>query len=212
MRMLAELRLEEFAHRAARIVGHVAATAGLVLTLATPSQAAPILINGGFETTDFTGWTETGDNIDAFDGVQCSGPGPTILQGRCSAYFSTSGAAAGITQAVTGLVTGGSYVVSFGLFADGGIPSSFSASFGGQTLVSLINPPASPYRVFNFVQIATGTSEALAFSFRDDPGFLFLDAVSVAVPEPTSIALIGAGLMGFLWVRRRKAPRRHGIA
>lgn len=44
-------------------------------------------------------------------------------------------------------------------------------------------------------------NHAIALNFRDDPGFLFLDAVSV-VPEPMTQASLGAGLAGLYFGRR----------
>lgn len=52
---------------------------------------------------------------------------------------------------------------------------------------------------------ATGASTALTFNFRDDPAFLHLDAVSVSVPEPGTLPLLGIGFAGVWAGRRRRA-------
>jgi len=182
----------------------VAAMATAVgLSLAWSAQAAINLVNNGsFETGDFTGWTQTGNTT--FNGVQCPGPGPTVAQGNCSAFFGPVGSIGGITQNLS-LVVGNHYFLTFAFLPDGGNPSSFSASIGGVSLVSLTNPAASAtFRNFGFAFTATAATEALAFNFRDDPGFLFLDAVSASVPEPASVGLLGIALAAmFAGLRRR---------
>ena len=188
-------------------IGGFAAVLGIALTVAAPAHAAPqpVLTNGGFETGDFTGWTQTGNTT--FNGVFCPGPGPNVFQGNCAAFFGPVGSTGGISQVVTGLVPGDFYTFGFAFQPDGGTPSSFTASWDGLTLVNLTNPPASGYQPFSFVVRATGTTETIAFNFRDDPGFLFLDAVTLQVPEPASIAMLGTGLLGLFFGRRRKAAQ-----
>ena len=177
--------------------------AGLAVVAPSAHALGASVTNGSFETGDFTGWTGTGNTT--FNGVQCPGPGPTVFQGNCSAFFGPIGSDGGISQLINTGAAGNRYQLDFAFLPDGGNPSDFSVSFGGTTLLSLLNPPASGYTVYHFGGVTTGASELLQFNFRDDPGFLFLDAVQVTVPEPATIALLGAALAGLGFSRRRKS-------
>jgi MYXO-CTERM domain-containing protein len=176
--------------------------AGGLLPLAGPA-AANIVVNGGFETGDLSGWVST--NLQ-FSGADCPGAAQ-VAEGICEGFFGPFGSDGTLSQ-VLSTQPGTSYLVSFALQGGGDVPSDFSAKWGSQTLYSVQNPSAGPFVPFSFNAVATGASTTLSFSFRDDAGFIFLDAVSVsAVPEPAGAALsvLGLGLLGFHARRRRRS-------
>jgi hypothetical protein len=186
--------------RAISLFGFAAVTLILALPFAPRANAGLLIVNGGFETGDFTGWTQTGN--DAFDGVACL-PAIPVYQGNCAAFFGPFGSNGGISQVIGGLTPGRQYDLSFAFLSDGGTPSDFSATFGAATLLSLTNPPATAgYQVYSFEVTPAAASETLAFNFRDDPGFLYLDSASI--PEPASTALIAVGLAALFMVGMRR--------
>ena len=176
--------------------------AGSIAFMAAPTHAAELVVNGGFETGDFAGWTGAGETI--FNGVQCPGPNPTVYAGQCGAFFGPFDSAGGIEQVIDFGSAGVAWDLSFALESDGS-PSNFTAVLGGQVLQSLVDPLAGPYALYKFSGISTAATETLAFSFFDPSGFLLLDAVYASVvPEPSTVVLLSAALGAFLVRRRRR--------
>jgi hypothetical protein len=165
--------------------------------------AANLLVNGSFETGDFTGWTLGGNTDPSAAGVQCGG-GSFVRDGMCSAYSAAIGTPVTFSQTMS-TVAGKAYEIDFWALFDGGNTSSFAATFGGTSLDNLHNPTGT----LNFTSdvVATGSSTTLTFSIRDDPGFIFLDAVNVSpIPEPATFGLLGLG-MAAVAIRRRQVSR-----
>ena len=77
------------------------------------------------------------------------------------------------------------------------------------TLFDQVNIPTQPYTNITRTVVATG-SDTLTLSERNDPNYLGLDDVSVlptgpaSVPEPASVAILGAALAGLAVIRRRR--------
>ncbi|HUP08840.1 MAG TPA: PEP-CTERM sorting domain-containing protein [Caldimonas sp.] len=179
------------------------AIVGAAAMLLVGAVHANLVTNGGFETGNLTGWSLTGNT--SFIGVQCPGPSSAVQSGNCSGFFGPVGSLGGIAQTLA-TVAGATYDISFWLSSDGGIPSQFVFNWdGGAPELSLSNMPASGFVQETFHLAASSTNTSLSFSFRDDPGFIYLDTVSVTqVPEPGTLALAVLALGGLAATRRRK--------
>lgn len=182
----------------------LAAVTLVALLLVVAPMAFADITNGSFETGDFTGWTLGGDTT--FDGVSCGGG---AQDGSCFAFFGPVGDQGTMSQSFSD-TAGAQYTFSFWLEASGDDPSNFSASWNGTSLLSLSDPnTGGVWQQFSFTETGTG-SDTISFSFRDDPGFIDLDNVSVTpvttgtTPEPTSLLLLGSGLLMAGGAVRRK--------
>jgi hypothetical protein len=137
----------------------------------TPS----LLVNGGFETGDFTAWTQSGvtsstsvNTNNAHGGKYAAELGPPSAEGYLAQTFTTT--------------PGAQYTLNYWLQHNGGTPSSFRAMIDGTNIPGsvLSDPvPAFAYTQYTFTFTASNPSTELKFGFREDLSYFYLDDVSV---------------------------------
>jgi hypothetical protein len=143
-----------------------------------PPTGPNSIVNGGFETGNFTGWTRSGNQ--GFTSVTTT---PFARSGTFGAALGPIGSDGFLSQTLE-TIPGKPYIVSFSLRSDGGLPNDFNASWAGTQFFSQTNIPGGEYLTYTFTEVAPGSSTLLQFGFRNDPGFLGLDDVSVIADPP----------------------------
>ena len=166
------------------------------------------VVNGGFETGDFTGWT-----VNDPSGFTNIGPDP--LFAHSGTYHANLGALGLIGTLSQNIVTtpGTVYNLSFWLTNDSGVPpNEFDVLWNGVTIYSATNSAMFPYTNFFFPElVATGPSTALVFRYRNDDDFFRLDDVSVNVPDPASTLWLAFPTIGLLFLVNYRWSRRGGL-
>ncbi len=174
------------------------------------AAATELVINGGFETGDLTGWSLFG--LHGFPSVSSGFFNGENIE-RSGAYGLLIGPpdfpGGGIEQIISASI-GDVVTVSFWLHTDGSLPNSFRAELGGTALMTASNQATTQlYTQFTFSNIVvTNNNPLLSFGFYHASGFYYLDDVSVqlvssAIPLPSGAALATAGLVLVATRRRR---------
>jgi hypothetical protein len=179
----------------------------VLLGLMTPSalRADNIVVNGGFETGNWTGWNYS--NNSGYLTVN----GNTPYSGSYAANFGATYNVYDTISQILATSKGTSYTLSFWL-ANTFDPHSesdsadFQVLWNGTSLEDIVTTTAFGYTEFTFTVTGTG-SDTLSFEGYNDPSWTYLDDVSVdATPEPSSFYLLGTAMLllcGF--VMRRKS-------
>jgi hypothetical protein len=123
------------------------------LVISSPSRAN-LVTNGGFETGDFTGWTQGGNNTGA---IFLTSTSSFVHSGTWAAFVGPVGSDGTLTQNIA-TTTGQTYEVSLWLRPDGVGPNDFGVSFGGITSLTLTNVPTGPYTRFTFDVVASSAN------------------------------------------------------
>lgn len=192
----------------------------LLATTAGTSQAAVnLVVNPGFETGNFTGWTTSPAPGTNFTFVVSTTTDPGILPPHGGTFEAKSGPPSNnpeLLSQIIATIPGQTYEVSFWLanFMSAGTGSpEFKASFAGNLLIDFVRPnnnttETDPYKQYVFDVPATGATSTLQFSFVQPPGYWLLDDVSVT-PAPEASSLVVWSMLGLVGVAVVGKARRN---
>ena len=146
--------------------------------------------DGGFETGDFAYWILTG--LNASDNCFVDDGTTTGLTPHSGLYFAALGQTNSLAHLTQTLPTraGQAYLLSFWLqsadIGSGTTPNQFLVNWNGRNILNRLNLSSADWTKFQFLVVADTSSTLLDFGFRDDPGYLDLDDISVVpVVAPT---------------------------
>jgi len=135
--------------------------------------AGNLVMNCGFETGDFTGWTRSGD-----PGFTSVDPG-SAHTGNFGLDTGPVGDLGFIAQQLPTGDQGAMHHISFWLLNLGGTPNRFQVSWEGNIIYDVSDLPAFEYRRLDFDVFACGDRSELKFGFLQAPAFFHFDDVVV---------------------------------
>jgi hypothetical protein len=160
-----------------------------------------LIINGGFETGNFNGWTlnlitESNGFLYNFvtnkftERINLRRVTVTPQSGSYFAALGTGGGEGYLSQNVA-TVAGIPYLLSLWMEnADGETPNEFTVWWNGGTLFDQIDMPKSGWTNLQYIVTATGNSAVVQIGARDDATYLELDNVSLTPISPPAFTPI----------------------
>lgn len=169
---------------------------------------ANLITNGGFETGNFSGWTQSGN-------LTNTAISTTVNTGKFSGSFAPVATFGTITQNVT-TTAGMLYDLTYWLSNGSSNANGFNVTANGSALFTLNNSASFGFQKYKQTFTATAASTAISFNFLNTnlaaTKVWYLDDVSMVlragqnnVPVPATLALLVVGLAGMGWSRHRKA-------
>ena len=163
----------------------------LFICLFAGSANANLITNGDFSTGDLSGWTVTGGDV-------------TSASEFLFRAYDNSGW--GILSQDIVTTSGLLYDISFDTFASQIVGNDFAWVIDGGALNSITTTTSWVTNTGTFTATSGITNVAFYSATDSGTGTWRMDNVSVdtsAVPEPSAIALMGLGLLGFVATRRK---------
>jgi hypothetical protein len=168
-----------------------------IVAAPVPALAQNLVVNGGFETGDFTGWIAPGEGYpEKVD--------PTWV--KSGAYAAEIAGYSDIPDTLTQQIATGAghvYHIQFDYLWDiteAGTLNALELDWNGDQLFLQQNVVDNSYVWHHFDGLVTGTgSDQLQFIGANDPGYVWVDNVAVSnAPEPAAWAMMvaGFGLIG----------------
>ena len=184
---------------------------------------ANLIVNGDFETGDFTnfwtdaftGWTTTNVGVPGSDPeintYMCCGPAfPSGHLSDSAAYFGNTTATKQAVIAQSIAPANGIYHIEFWFQSAQGVqPNDLLVQFDGQTVFNLhdiVVPTYPDWQLYATDVMVSDSPATLSLSFTgwNQGDYLLIDDVSVTVPEPAGVALLGMGLLALAFNRRKR--------
>ena len=158
----------------------------------TLSIGQNVVVNGGFETGNFTGWTLSASSTNVGNRAGL------VHAGKYGAELGTPATLGSLLQRLP-TTAGQTYRLSLWLAnpknpnpPNAVTPNEFQVQWEGTTIFDAVNLPVTAWTNLQFTVTATNSGSQLQFNFQDDPYYLGLDDISVKPIAVLAVPLLRA--------------------